>query len=221
MTVTESKKEPKKEPEKDEAKTIEEVVAKDKEPEKKDPMLLTLEDIREHCRLLERSVVTTESRFAVRVLRGLPATRKKLNLVVLRKVVSGFYTHSPASRDALMVFLAPSKDDMEVDESSTAAVANFRLRGTKSANTPLLPEVDAYLHLLVLLFLIDTGKKNPAVDCSEQLMVKLSNNNRRSLDHIASRCYYYHTLSHEAKDQMHEIRGFLHGKLRTATLNVS
>ena len=73
--------------------------------EKKDPVLLTLEDIREHCRLLERSVVTKENRFAVRVLRGLPATRKKLSAMVLRKIVAGFYTHSTQARDALLKYV--------------------------------------------------------------------------------------------------------------------
>ena len=84
--------------------------AKDKtedEPtvEKKDPVILTLEDIREHCRLLERSVVTKENRFAVRVLRALPATRKKLSAVVLRKIVTGFYTHSAQAKETLMKYL--------------------------------------------------------------------------------------------------------------------
>ena len=73
--------------------------------EKKDPVILTLEDIREHCRLLERSVVSKENRFAVRVLRALPATRKKLSAIVLRKTVTGFYTHSAQAREALMKFL--------------------------------------------------------------------------------------------------------------------
>ena len=97
----------------------------------------------------------------------------------------------------------------------------IRLRGQKSAMSPLLPEVDCYLHLLVLLHLLDAEHKDKAVACSEELMTKLSSYNRRSLDHVAGRCYYYHTLSHEAKGQMSKIRGFLHGKLRTATLNVS
>ena len=97
----------------------------------------------------------------------------------------------------------------------------IRLRGQKSAMSPLLPEVDCYLHLLVLLHLLDAEQKDKAVECSEDLMTKLSSYNRRSLDHVAGRCYYYHTLSHEAKGQMSTIRGFLHGKLRTATLNVS
>jgi hypothetical protein len=69
---------------------------------KKDPTLLTVEDVREHCRLLERSVISKESRFAFRVLRGLPATRKKLNGQVIRKIVSGFYTHSVSAKDFLL-----------------------------------------------------------------------------------------------------------------------
>merc|ERR1711997_710200 len=123
-------------------------------------------------------------------------------------------THSAQVREALMKYLH-NKDDMETDDGPIG----IRLRGQKSAMSPLLPEVDCYLHLLVLLFLIDNDKKDQAVECSDQLMTKLSGFNRRSLDHVAGRCYYYHTLSHEAKGQMAKIRGFLHGKLRTATLN--
>ena len=52
---------------------------------------------------------------------------------------------------------------METDEPTT----NVRLRGAKSANAPLLPEVDCYLHLLVLLFLMDAGKKFERMSFSE------------------------------------------------------
>jgi 26S proteasome regulatory subunit N3 len=105
---------------------------------------------------------------------------------------------------------------METDEP---AIANIRLRGAKSANAPLLPEVDCYLHLLVLLFLMDGEKKESAVKCSDALVDKLANQNRRSLDHVAGRCYFYHTLSHEAVGQLATIRGFLHARLKNATLH--
>ena len=46
---------------------VEDVEMKDetekKEEEKKDPDLLTVEDIREHCKLIRRSVETKESRY--------------------------------------------------------------------------------------------------------------------------------------------------------------
>ncbi len=51
-------------------------------------------------------------------------------------------------------------------------------------------------------------------------VAKLAVQNRRSLDQIAARCYYYHTLSHEAVGQLDKIRDFIHGRLRTATLSV-
>lgn len=86
----------------EEKKDAEEKVATPTEEVKKDPTLLTVEDVREHCRLLERSVISKESRFAFRVIRGLPATRKKLNGQVIRKIVSGFYTHSNSARDFLL-----------------------------------------------------------------------------------------------------------------------
>ena len=78
---------------------------KEVKEEKKDPATLTLEDVREHCRLLERSVVSKESRFAVRVLRGLPATRKKLTGNILKRIITGFYTHSATERDALLSYI--------------------------------------------------------------------------------------------------------------------
>ena len=60
---------------------------------------------------------------------------------------------------------------METDEA-VAPTGNLRLRGAKSALTPLLPEVDCYLHLLVLLYLLDSGEANKeaAVKCSESLV---------------------------------------------------
>ena len=79
--------------------------------EKKDPATLTLEDVREHCRLLERSVVSKESRFAVRVMRGLPATRKKLTTSILKRIITGFYTHSATERDTLLGYIP---DDVRV-----------------------------------------------------------------------------------------------------------
>lgn len=80
---------------------------------------------------------------------------------------------------------------METDAPSTST-ATPRLRGPKSALTPLLPEVDTYLHLLVLLHLIDhapstnEGKKS-RLECADALLKKILAQNRRSMDHIAAR----------------------------------
>ena len=64
MTVTPKKEKKEEEDSKKDVKDGKETKGETEEKEvKKDPLILTLEDIREHCQLLERSVVRTESRY--------------------------------------------------------------------------------------------------------------------------------------------------------------
>nr|QBH73722.1 26S proteasome regulatory subunit S3 [Eurycantha calcarata] len=177
---------------------------------KKDVDLLTTQDVRDHARQIEKAVQSKEPRFILRVLRSLPNTRRKLNPAVLRGIVTGFYTHSASERDALMAFI---DECMETDAST-----GQRMRSSKNSSAPLLPEVDAYIHLLVLLKLIDGEKFKEAVECSNALMQKVTIQNRRTLDLIAAKCYFYHSRSYELTNQLEKIRGFLHSRLRTATL---
>ncbi len=50
-------------------------------------------------------MVTKESRFAARVLRGLFALRKRMDSHHLRRIVNGFYTHSAKERDDLLAYI--------------------------------------------------------------------------------------------------------------------
>jgi len=49
-------------------------------------------------------------------------------------------------------------------------------------------------------------------------MNKLKTHNRRSLDLIAARCYFYYSRAYELDNKFDTIRPLLHAKLRTATL---
>jgi len=194
--------------EKDEKETVEK---KDPEAvEKKDPDLLSVEDIREHCKLIKKSVDSKEPRFVLRVLRSLPATRKKINPVVLKTLLKGLFTCEADKEDEerLLKFVEPAK---ELDFGSAS------MRGRNSA-IPLIPEVASYLSLLVLIYLIDQKRGEEAVTCATQLMVKLESQNRRSMDLISSKCYFYYVRSHEMVDRLAETRTLLHSRLRTASL---
>ena len=109
---------------------------------------LTIEELKEHARQIERSVSSKEPRFVLRVLRSLATTRKKLNAKVMRKVINGFYTHSNNQKESLLAFI-----DEPMDTDSSAQTP--RPKSTKTSTLPLLPELDIYFHLLVLLYLID------------------------------------------------------------------
>ncbi|XP_076309729.1 regulatory particle non-ATPase 3 isoform X2 [Tachypleus tridentatus] len=178
---------------------------------KQDTDILTIEDLKEHARHIEKSVSSKEPRFIFRVLRALVTTRKKLNAKVLRKIICGFYTHSVEQRDSLLTFV-----DEPMDTEGQAIT--FKARTGKAAQLPLLPELDVYFHLLVLLHLIDLQRIDQAVKCSNLLMQKVQGNNRRSLDLLASKCYFYHSRCYELADHLKDIRSFLHSRLRTATL---
>lgn len=69
-----------------------------------------------------------------------------------------------------------------------------------------LPEVDVYLHLLVLLFAIDKQKYKQAVDLAEKIMDKIASHNRRSLDIIAAKCYFYYGRVYELNNKLDQIR---------------
>lgn len=177
--------------------------------EKKDSDLLIIQDLREHIRQIERAVQNKEPRFILRALRALPTTRHKLNPVVLRGIVGGFFTRSAAEREALLAWIEEPMDT----EGTQAAIQRFR-----SSALPLLPEIDAYIHLLILVKLIDTRKYSEAVQCSETLVQKIVAQNRRTMDLIAAKCYFYHSRAYELTNQLEKIRSFLHLRLRTATL---
>lgn len=117
-----------------------------------DPDQSTFDDLKENFKLIEKYVATKEPRFVLRVLRSLLSVRKRLNARVLRKSLSGFHPNNSASKDALLAWI-----DEPMDVEVEGAV-NFKPRTGKAAQQPLLIEYDTYLHLLVVLYLLDLNR---------------------------------------------------------------
>lgn len=194
-------------------KKTEKVNGVEEEEPPKDPELLTLEDIRDYVKYIEKSVSTKEPRYMARVTRGINSVRGRLNSSVLRRLLQGYIQAQAQSgvRDDLLAFL---DEPME----SNGISAHFRPRSGKMASNPVIPEIEVYLHLLVLIHLIDLKKLDKAVICSELLMQKLQNQNRRTLDILAARCYFYHSRAYELTNQLDKVRGFFHTRLQTSVL---
>lgn len=103
--------------------------------------------------------------------------------------------------------------------SSTSNVPATPAAPTKTKLPSIvLPEVDLYLNLLVLLFAIDRTKYKQALVLSEKMMEKIVNQNRRSLDVIAAKCFFYYGRINELSGKLDQIRFTLHSRLRTAIL---
>ncbi|XP_055381943.1 probable 26S proteasome non-ATPase regulatory subunit 3 [Condylostylus longicornis] len=174
---------------------------------KKDQDVLTIQEIREQTRQIEKAVTSKEPRFILRVLRALPNTRRKINPIVLKHLAVILYPTGP-ERDAISVFIPPIAGEAKDPEGLKIRPA------IKNA----IPEVDVYFHMLILVRLLDDNQLEKAQSCSESLMQKIVAQNRRTLDLIAARSYFYRSRVAELTNSLDKIRGFLHARLRTATL---
>ncbi|KAI9585735.1 probable 26S proteasome non-ATPase regulatory subunit 3 [Glossina fuscipes] len=174
---------------------------------KKDQDVVAIQEIREQIKQIEKAVTSKELRFILRVLRSLPNIRRKLNGVVLRNLATFIYP-AGSDRDNALKF-APV---------IPAGTPEPELPKSRPASKPPIVEVDAYFYLLLLVKLIDDNDLMRSITCSDALMGKIQGQNRRTLDLIGAKSYFYHSRVAELNNNLENIRPFLHARLRTATL---
>ena len=76
----------------------------------------------------------------------------------------------------------------------------------KARNKALLPEVEIYIQLLITVFLIDSKNYKEACECSSSLVHKLESLNRRTLNPLSAKCYFYYTRAYELQGKLEDIR---------------
>lgn len=182
--------------------------AKVEEPQDKD--LLTVEDIKDNVRNIERTVTSKEPRFVLKVLRTLVSLRGRLNDRVLLCVLQGYFPTATPTSDALKKYLHETMD--------TDSKALTFTRPKSGKQLIVLPETEIYIHLLLLIYLIDNKRYKEAKECADLLMSSLKTFNRRSMDLLAAKCFFYFSRAYELNNKLDEIRSLLHGLLRTCTL---
>ncbi|OGE54263.1 hypothetical protein PENARI_c006G05817 [Penicillium arizonense] len=165
----------------------------EKEPEI-DPTTKAIQDIKTNFTLLERAVAHFDPRFTLRVLRSISSMRKHITPEVLAEVIVDTYTASNSTASFLLEALgnsdafenAPASSQMEVDSEKS-----------KAAPKETLAEVDAYLSILVQIYLFDKRDIQKGAQFSTDLIERLRALNRRTLDSLAARVYFYYSLFYE------------------------
>ncbi|KAI9306132.1 proteasome regulatory subunit C-terminal-domain-containing protein [Cunninghamella echinulata] len=160
-------------------------------------------DLKRNCTLLERAVDTIESRFTTRVLRTLPSIRRRLTSPVLAQIISEYYG-SDERKNTLLQALG---EDVQTLESETS---------DKKSN--ILPEIDIYLHLNVLIYLLDKNELEKGLLLANNTVDRLVPLNRRTLDLLAARIYFYHARFYELTNRLAEIRPLQLAAHKTASL---
>ena len=133
---------------------------------------------------------------------------------------------STANTTPIPTLAASSTSNITPAAAAAAAATTTTTTKTKLPSI-VLPEVDLYLSLLVLLFAIDRQKhkqvfikfdnlyflfwynllfSEKALELAERMMEKIVNQNRRSLDVIAAKCYFYYGRINELSGRLDQIR---------------
>ncbi|KAL5079948.1 hypothetical protein RYX36_008369 [Vicia faba] len=168
------------------------------------PIPSPLHHLKEIASIIETASNSKEVRRISRVVRLTITLRSKLLSPVLSSFIDHILPTASDSHSRLSSYLPNLKDDdheMEVDFATSATIQTPAKR--------LLPELEIYCYFLVLLFLIDQKRYQEAKACSSDSIDRLKNLNRRTVDFIASRLYFYYSYSCELTRDLVEIRGNL------------
>ncbi|KAJ6032288.1 26S proteasome regulatory subunit rpn3 [Penicillium herquei] len=172
--------------------------AEDSDIEKSEPEVnpttKAIQDINANLTLLDRAVTHFDPRFTLRVLRSISSMRKYITPEVLTAVIVDIY---PAC-SSMASFLLGAIDQAGAFEDLLAS-SNMDVDSDKSkaAAKEILPEVDAYLSILVQIYLFDQRQIKKGADFSTNLIDRLRTLNRRTLDPLAARVYFYYSLFFE------------------------
>jgi len=184
----------------------------EKEEKKEDPVAVAVNEIKQNFVLLERAVTLFDPRFTLRVLRHIASLRRRLTPEIIAKVVTETYPADNPSSKTLLQAIGQAGAQMDVDETDGAPKT--------PPSGDVLPEVDVYLHLLVQIYLLDKKENETGAKFSSLLVDKIHLLNRRTMDALAAKVYFYYSRFYELLPMpaIESIRVRLLASLRTATL---
>jgi len=183
----------------------------EKKPEPKDPRDAVILDLQNSIELIEKAVSTKEIRFVNRALRLLPAIRKNLSRQILTHAFTQCLPEDHTSRTHL-VQLFGSQDDVDMTNDT------FTLQPLPK-NSGNLPEVEVFLHLLAVVHLIDLKQLDKAEASGGVLLKRVQTLNRRMLDPLAAKAWFFYCRPFELSQRFIEVRGAMIAAHRTATLH--
>ncbi|WWC70387.1 uncharacterized protein I206_104337 [Kwoniella pini CBS 10737] len=219
------------EPTKEEKKGEEEVNPLEK-PVIEVPVLSTEDEILANITLIGRAVSTIEPRFTIRVLRTLTTLRKKLNKKVLKNVLDQAFPKGSKTGQSLIAnsiysdlpSTSNNTEEMEVDSTSPEITDSSSTTQKKKFVSPidnnndLIPEGIMYLRLLLILQNLDAGKIVEAGEFALETTELISSLNRRTMDQIAAKVWFYLARSYELQGKLSELQSSLLAIRQTASL---
>ncbi|GAB0132084.1 hypothetical protein EsDP_00000532 [Epichloe bromicola] len=200
--------------------------------EKIDLVAQTVADIKSNFALLDRAVALFDARFSLRALRSISLIRKRLTPDIIGQVIVDTFPATVTSGNiAKNLLVAIGREnmplgrqagsEMQVDSAESKSVKNG-----KKETKEIIPEIDIFLGILIQVHLFDSKKYQEGVEFSKNLCGRIQALNRRTLDSLSAKVYFYYSLFCEhiaplppsPESPIVSIRPALLGALRTAVL---
>lgn len=192
-------------------------------------------DIKSNFALLDRAVTLFDARFTLRALRSISSLRKRLTPEIIAQAIAESFPATSSSTSVAKQLLAtigkqdvalgrPSGSEMEVDSETKAPAKNGSKKDKESKE--LIPEVDIFLGILIQVHLFDSQQHQQGAKFSKYLSERIHSLNRRTLDSLSAKVYFYYSLFCEQlaplppspQSPIVSIRPNLLAALRTAVL---
>lgn len=169
-----------------------------------------------------------DPRFTLRVLRSIPSIRKQLSGDLLARAIIDTYATPTPTSFALLKALGDEEGfpRSEADAWFKKKDSGAAPKKGETLSKDVLPEVDVYFSILIQVYFYDQKDIESGAEFSEGLVTHLKTLNRRTLDSLAARAYFYYSLFMEETAPLPpspnaavvSIRKTLLDALRTATL---
>ncbi|KAI3325451.1 putative proteasome regulatory particle subunit [Xylariaceae sp. AK1471] len=167
---------------------------------KVDPVTQAITDIKSNFALLDRAVTLFDSRFTLRALRSISSLRKRLTPEILSQVIAETFPPTSTSAGVAKQLLAAigkgdvplglqSSVEMEIDSDPKASK-----NGGKKENKDIIPEIDIFLSILIQVYLFDSKQFQEGAEFSQSLADRIHSLNRRTLDSLSAKAYFYYSL---------------------------
>lgn len=182
-------------------------------------------DVSKTVSYITKSVELSQPRLLQKAIRQHGFVRKTVGVAVLRTAFEKFFPSGYVNRGQILDILnrmpvsnaAPAEAEgaMEVVAEPAAAAA----AGPSKPPSDLLPEVEVFLLTLILTTLLRSDSNEDAAQFSSMLVGRIRSFNRRSLDTLSSKVFFYFSLAYEKIDKLENIRSTLLALYRTACLH--
>ncbi len=160
-------------------------------------------DFKRFLKLLARSVNLKDIHAVANVLKSLGIFRKGLTLEDAGQLISLLPLEGSP----------PQTIPPEIEKK-------YKLTMHRLQDLSKMPEIQAVLHLLFIMKLVDSKNAKGALDHTSKLIERIKDINRRTLDPVNSRVYYFHALACEMNGQLQNRRGEFYAAYRVACLRL-